>query len=70
VIWQFAGTPLNDEEKEKLSLVRGFISESATLTELLTEIEIAAIIQRIQTLESEGFPQPSDQWPAVPWPPV
>jgi uncharacterized repeat protein (TIGR03843 family) len=70
VIWQFAGSPLDKQEKEKLDLVRDFISQSAELPELLTDIEIAAIIERIQTLESEGFPEPSDQWPAVPWPPV
>lgn len=70
VIWQFAGSPLDKQEKEKLDLVRDFILQSAELPELLTDIEIAAILERIQTLESEGFPEPSDQWPAVPWPPV
>lgn len=70
VLWQFAGEMLTDLEKERLARVRSFISHSADLGDLLTQNELDALIRRIETLESEGFPLPSDQWPAVPWPPV
>lgn len=70
VLWQFSGEMLTEQEKEKLMRVRTFLSNSANLRDLLTQNEISALMQRIQTLESEGFPVPSDQWPAVPWPPV
>jgi hypothetical protein len=42
----------------------------ASLEELITLDEINALLERIDTLISEGFPYPSEQWPAVPWPPV
>lgn len=70
VIWQFSSQALDENEKEKLALVREFLSNSSRLKELITEKEIAAIKERITSLESEGFPEPSDQWPPVPWPPV
>jgi len=37
---------------------------------LITEIEFGALIARIEGLiESGKFPSPSEDWPAVPWPP-
>jgi len=37
----------------------------------LTKDEIAAISSRTDNLISSArFPEPSDSWPAVPWPPV
>ena len=70
VLWQFAGEPLTDLEREKLAQTRAFVSSSSSLRELLTNTEISALMNRLETLEIEGFPVPSDQWPAVPWPPV
>jgi uncharacterized repeat protein (TIGR03843 family) len=41
------------------------------LTRLLTPREIKAFTRRIDALiETPVFPQPSDDWPPVPWPPV
>jgi hypothetical protein len=35
----------------------------------LSEIEIEQSIKRVdELLEINAFPQPGDQWPAVPWP--
>jgi hypothetical protein len=35
----------------------------------LSEIEIEQAIKRVdELLEINAFPQPGDQWPAVPWP--
>ena len=37
----------------------------------LTDIEISAFSDRINMLIASGtFPLPSDEWPAIPWPPV
>lgn len=37
----------------------------------LTDIEISAFLDRINALIASGtFPFPSDEWPAIPWPPV
>lgn len=70
VLWQFSGEPLTDQEREKLTHIRSLVSNSSSLSELLTETEISALMKRVESLEIEGFPVPSDQWPAVPWPPV
>ena len=38
--------------------------------ELITVAEIQAMQSRIMRLINEGvFPEPSEDWPAVPWPP-
>ncbi len=41
-----------------------------SLGELITKDEIDSLLERIDMLISVGFPYPSEQWPAVPWPPV
>jgi hypothetical protein len=72
VIWQFAGQRLDEGEVERLrELKRGIEGEyKIELEELITKDEIASLLKRIDMLISEGFPYPSEQWPAVPWPPV
>ena len=70
VLWQFSGENLSNAEKEKLTRVRSFLAGNTEIGNLLTQAEIAATLLRIETLESEGFPVPTDEWPAVPWPPV
>jgi hypothetical protein len=38
--------------------------------ELITDIEHTALLARINRLLSEKkYPVPSEEWPAVPWPP-
>lgn len=71
VIWQFAERVLTHEEIQTLGdLVTKLKAESEALLQLITEIEFAALITRINRLiESEKFPTPSEDWPAVPWPP-
>lgn len=72
VIWQFAGLSLNSEEKDQLKKVLdGIFQGELDLRELLTSEEIEALASRIENLlTSESFPLPSEEWPAVPWPPV
>ena len=71
VIWQFAMSELTDEEIKTLGdLVASLQENSAEILQLITEIEFAALITRIDRLiDSGAFPSPSEDWPAVPWPP-
>jgi len=72
VLWQYAGQELAKNEVSKLESlklrIKGDIGSS--LGELITQDEIDSLLERIDMLISEGFPYPSEQWPAVPWPPV
>jgi hypothetical protein len=44
--------------------------ESIKFHDLITDVEFSALINRIDSLLStQRFPTPSDEWPAVPWPP-
>ena len=72
VLWQFAGEPLSHEE---IQIVKGVLQwigspESEYFRSLLTDVEVGAFIDRLERLMVEGYPFPSDEWPAVPWPPV
>jgi len=71
VLWQWADSPLNEEEKTLLIKLKGeLISQPAPLLALITEIEFESLVYRIDRLIQEShFPTPSDEWPAVPWPP-
>jgi len=71
VIWQFAERELTNEEIDTLGdLISRLQSESAAILQLITEIEFGALIARIERLLETGiFPSPSEDWPAVPWPP-
>lgn len=71
VIWQFAECDLTAKEIYTLGeLVTRLHIESEVLHGLITEIEFSALIARIEGLmESGKFPSPSEDWPAVPWPP-
>lgn len=70
VIWQFSGEKI---DKQEMLLI-----ESASALDYpnlfdsyLTQDEIAAIYERINRLLKSGrFPSPSENWPAIPWPPV
>lgn len=69
VLWQWRGNPYTTEE---LSLFNEAISyaKSGAFHELLTNDEIQALIQRCEEqIKVATFPQPSEDWPAVPWPP-
>lgn len=72
VLWQYAGHELDKDEISKLESLKRRISGDigASLGELITKDEIDSLLERIDLLISEGFPYPSEQWPAVPWPPV
>lgn len=72
VLWQWMGTPLSESEHALLkSISASFESFAKDVSEFLTTAEIAATQERVVRLLSEGvFPYPSEDWPAVPWPPI
>ena len=72
LLWQWRGDALTDEAVEVLSRVRaeleGELGEQ--LHALLTRREVAATIARVdRLLTTRRHPQPSEDWPAIPWPP-
>ena len=70
VLWQFSGEQFNLEEIELLNKVKK-LDLYFSFADLLTTAEISALDQRVSDLLATGkFPFPSDQWPAIPWPPV
>ena len=70
VLWQWSGDKFTGEETALLDNLLAKIAANAELKELITESEIAALKDRINSLISAGtFPTPSDEWPSIPWPP-
>ncbi|HVX43189.1 MAG TPA: SCO1664 family protein [Mycobacteriales bacterium] len=72
LLWQWAGDGLTDEAIDMLSRLRaeleGPLGES--LGELLTRREVATTIRRVDALlRTRRHPEPSGDWPAMPWPP-
>lgn len=76
LLWRWRGRPLPEEAVAVLTdlsqrLDRGEPGELGTvLSTHLTGAEIAATRRRIERLLRTGrHPQPSEDWPAIPWPP-
>ncbi len=71
VLWQWAGLPLDENERADLrKLLSTLESEEIEIVQVITEIQFQAILARIvQLLSTSEFPSPSEDWPAVPWPP-
>ena len=70
VLWQWRGQPLTESERTTLE---GFLRNDLKihLSQLITESEINALRSRVlNLLESNCFPMPTGEWPAIPWPPV
>lgn len=72
LLWQWRGLPLLDEHVEVLSRLRaeleGALAEQ--LHERLTRREVRRTVERVDALlSSRRHPQPSADWPAIPWPP-
>ncbi|MCX4524994.1 MULTISPECIES: SCO1664 family protein [unclassified Streptomyces] len=75
LLWGWAGEPLTDEAREVLASLAAQLAEgeplATRLAELITPVELAAVRGRVEQLLRTGVhPQPSGQWPAIPWPPV
>ncbi|MFE5491861.1 SCO1664 family protein [Streptomyces virginiae] len=75
LLWGWAGEPLTDEALRALTALAAELAGGAPLAtrlaELITAAELAAVRERVAHMLRTGrHPQPSGQWPAIPWPPV
>jgi hypothetical protein len=69
VLWQFSGDQIREDFLKSLKTFLDLFPESQ-INDLLTDDEIVALQNRVADLIEAGtYPFPSDQWPAVPWPP-
>ncbi|MFD9466646.1 SCO1664 family protein [Streptomyces sp. NPDC060027] len=75
LLWGWAGEPLTPEALEVLTSLRDGLAPGAPLAtrlaELVTADEIDATRARVEAMLASGkHPEPSGEWPAIPWPPV
>ncbi|MER5543724.1 SCO1664 family protein [Streptomyces sp. NPDC002589] len=73
LLWGWAGEPLTGEAVGVLGELRGALGGPLRerLTGLITPGEIDATRARVDALLTAGVhPEPSGEWPAIPWPPV
>lgn len=68
VIWQFSGVEFTSAEMQLLDVA---LDLAPRVTEdLISDSEVSALVARIENLSAaKSFPEPSQEWPAVPWPP-
>jgi hypothetical protein len=72
VLWAWAGDPLDDEAIDMLSDLRAQLEGGLgdELRTLVTRREVAATVRRVERLlTARRYPEPSGDWPAIPWPP-
>jgi hypothetical protein len=71
VLWQWASLSLSNQELEQLQQLRvSLVAKEELFTSLISAVEYQALLGRIdRLLSAKTFPEPSDEWPAVPWPP-
>ncbi|MET7570596.1 SCO1664 family protein [Streptomyces sp. NPDC005492] len=73
LLWGWAGEPLTAEAVEALTELRAALDGAlgTRLAELITAAEVDATRARVDALLTTGkHPEPSGEWPAIPWPPV
>ncbi|MET7723946.1 SCO1664 family protein [Streptomyces mirabilis] len=75
LLWGWAGESLTPEAVEVLTALRDGLAPGAPLAtrlaELITTTEIDATRARVEAMLASGkHPEPSGEWPAIPWPPV
>jgi uncharacterized repeat protein (TIGR03843 family) len=72
VLWSWAGEPLPEDAVDALSELRALLEGPLddALSALLTRREVVAVRRRVdRLLRSRTYPEPSGDWPAIPWPP-
>jgi uncharacterized repeat protein (TIGR03843 family) len=72
LLWQWRGRSLPEEALEVLGRVRAELEGplAEQLADHLTRTEVRATIARVDRLLTTGrYPLPSQDWPAIPWPP-
>nr|WP_308117381.1 SCO1664 family protein [Streptomyces fuscigenes] len=75
LLWGWAGEPLPEEALAVLDRLARDLADGAPLATrlaaLITPAETEALRARVRELRHTGrHPEPSGQWPAIPWPPV
>ncbi|WP_419993595.1 SCO1664 family protein [Streptomyces boninensis] len=75
LLWGWAGEPLPEEITAVLRRLGGELADGAPLATrlaaLITAAELAAVRERLAALLATGrHPEPSGNWPAIPWPPI
>ncbi|ACZ88667.1 SCO1664 family protein [Streptosporangium roseum] len=74
VLWQWRGKPLSREAMNVLARLERDLEQGRLgrrLRELLTLAEVEATWSRVRRLLDTGLhPLPSQDWPALPWPPI
>ncbi|MFB6963059.1 SCO1664 family protein [Streptomyces sp. NPDC056309] len=75
LLWGWAGEPLPPEVLAVLKALEDTLRDgaplAARLAALITPAELDATRARVTTLVTSGtHPEPSGEWPAIPWPPV
>ena len=73
VLWGWAGRELPPDAVEMLDALAGQVTGALgeELAGHLTIGEIVALADRVDRLRRTGrFPQPPEDWPAMPWPPM
>ncbi|MFE4450491.1 SCO1664 family protein [Streptomyces sp. NPDC056796] len=75
LLWGWAGEPLTAEAAEVLGRLSAGLEPGAglatRLAQLITTAELDALRGRVENLRATGrHPQPSGEWPSIPWPPV
>jgi uncharacterized repeat protein (TIGR03843 family) len=70
VLWGWIDIAFNEEDINLLEKAKNVLQTwKEEDFNYLSEIEIEQAIKRVdELLEINAFPQPGDQWPAVPWP--
>ena len=74
VLWGWAGDPLRPRDVDRLSalaadLERRDSAVTLALASLLPAGDLSALRDRVAGLLADGkYPQPSGEWPAIPWP--
>ncbi|MFD4549066.1 SCO1664 family protein [Streptomyces sp. NPDC058466] len=75
LLWGWAGEALTPEAVDVLGSLRDGLAPggplATRLAELITAAEVDATRARVSALLAAGkHPEPSGEWPAIPWPPV
>jgi uncharacterized repeat protein (TIGR03843 family) len=74
VLWQWRGRALTAQALEALRRLRAALDDGALAAELgeyLAPEEVHATVRRVEMLlKHRVHPYPSEEWPAVPWPPL
>jgi uncharacterized repeat protein (TIGR03843 family) len=72
LLWQWRGAPLTEEAVEVLTRLRSELADglATVLHAHLTRREVRRTAERVDRLLASGtYPYPSEDWPAIPWPP-